>query len=223
MAKKPVGLKKQQERALAVYDRLRETYPEARCTLDYKNPLQLLVATILAAQCTDERVNIVTKDLFRKYKKPEDYLAVPVEELAEDVRSCGFYRQKAKSIANTCGRLVRDFGGKVPSTLEELVTLDGVGRKTANVLLGECFDTPGIIVDTHVRRVSNRLGFTQNEDPVRIEQDLMKLWPRENWTLFSHLLVFLGRTVCAARTPKCPECPVNGLCPYPAEGRKKGR
>ena len=206
---------KGEDRAWTVLERLREAYPRARCTLDYRDPLQLLVATILAAQCTDERVNLVTPGLFKRFRRPADYLAAPREELEADIRSCGFYRQKAKCIVNTCTRLVEVYGGKVPGRMEDLLTLAGVGRKTANVVLGECFDTPGIIVDTHCIRVSARLGFTRNSDPVRIERDLMNLWPRDFWTLYSHCLVFLGRTVCTARSPKCPQCPVNDLCLFP--------
>ena len=203
------------KRAEMVYERLHERYPDATVTLDYKDPLQLLVATILAAQCTDARVNIITKDLFKKYKKAADYLAVPREELAKDIMQCGFFNMKSASIQKTSEILLRDYGGKVPGTMEELVKLPGVGRKTANVILGACFDTPGIIVDTHVRRVSARLGFTTHTEPVKIEQDLMKVVPQNKWTMFSHLLVFHGRNICVARKPKCSVCPVNDLCPYP--------
>ena len=205
----------ERKRARAVFERLRKAYPAARCTLNFKDPLQLLVATILAAQCTDERVNIVTRDLFNRFTKPADYLAAPRHELEAAIRSCGFYRQKAKSIVNTCSRLIEVYGAKVPGRMEDLLTFDGVGRKTANVVLAECFGAPGIIVDTHCRRVSARLGFTKNHDPAKIEQDLMRLWPEESWTLYSHCLLFLGRTICVARTPKCPQCPVNDVCPHP--------
>ena len=222
MAKIKVTQQATKERALKVFEILHRTYPDATCSLNYANPLQLLVATILAAQCTDERVNIVTKDLFRKYKKLEDYLAVPVEELQQDIRTCGFFRQKAKTIVNAC-RAVRDrFGGKVPGSMEELITLDGVGRKTANVLLAQCFGVPSIIVDTHCRRLSARLGFTRQTDPDKIEQDLMKVWPREVWSQFSHCIVFHGRSICQARAPKCSQCPVAQHCPFPttAAGKK---
>lgn len=203
------------QRAAKVYERLLKEYPDAKVSLDFENPLQLLVATILAAQCTDVRVNVVTKDLFKKYKHAGDYVAVPQQELAKDIMQCGFFNQKAKSIQKSCEILLRDYEGKVPGTMEELVALPGVGRKTANVILGACFNTPGIIVDTHVRRVSGRLGFTKNTDPPKIEQDLMKVVPQDKWTMFSHLLVFHGRNICVARVPKCPICPVNDLCPYP--------
>jgi endonuclease-3 len=201
-------------RACRIFDRLRKAYPDARCSLQHKDPLQLLVATILAAQCTDERVNMVTRALFKKYRRPEDYVAAPRVELEDAIRACGFFRQKARFITNVCKRILDVYDGKVPHTMADLLTLDGVGRKTANVILGECFHTPGIIVDTHCIRLSNRLGFTSSDDPARIEQDLMKLWPQEKWTLFSHCLVFHGRTICTARAPRCPQCPVNDLCPY---------
>ena len=213
------------DRAAAVLAILRKQYPDATCSLDFKNPLQLMVSTILAAQCTDERVNIVTKDLFKRFKTPGDFLAVPPEELEKAIHSCGFYRQKAKSIRNACGKIIDLYGGKVPGTMEELVTLDGVGRKTANVILGECFGVPGVIVDTHCTRLNNRLGFTRNADPVKIEQDIMKIVPKENWNIFSHCLVFHGRAICIARAPLCSQCPVRHLCPFPdtAMGKKIAR
>jgi len=212
-------LQAKRERAEEVFKRLRKAYPDARCTLNYKTPLDLLVATILAAQCTDDRVNVVTRTLFKKYRRPQDYVNASRAEFEEDIRTCGFFRQKAKCIVNACSRIIDTYGGAVPTTMEDLVTLDGVGRKTANVILSECFGTPGIIVDTHCIRVSRRLGFTRDEDPVKIEQDLMKIWPEENWTPSSHSLVFHGRTVCRARDPQCPACPVNDLCPYYARTR----
>ena len=213
---RPFGktLAAKRKRAHAIFERLCRAYPEARCSLEHKAPLQLLVATILAAQCTDARVNIVTKSLFKKYKKPQDYLAAPPHELEEAVRTCGFYHTKAKSIINSCRRIVEVYGGRVPRTMEELLTLEGVGRKTANVILGECFNTPGVIVDTHCIRLSRRLGFTDQEDPAKIEKDLMAVWPQETWTLFSHCFVYHGRALCTARAPKCPECPIQELCPY---------
>lgn len=223
MAKIKLTQKANRARALEIFERLRRAYPDATCTLDYTNPLELLVATILAAQCTDERVNVVTKSLFAKYTKAHDYAAAPRKDLEQDIRTCGFYRQKAKSIANTCARLIEHYGGRVPGTMEELLTLDGVGRKTANVILAQCYDTAGIIVDTHCRRLSKRLAFTKNDDPGKIEQDLMKLWPCETWSLFSHCLVFHGRAVCQARAPKCTECVVNDLCPFPASKSRKKR
>jgi endonuclease-3 len=209
-------------RALEVFRRLHAQYADARCTLDFKDPLQLLVATILAAQCTDERVNIVTKSLFKRFKTAQDYLDVPDDELEEAIRSCGFYRQKAKSIRATCRALIGRFGGRVPGTMEELLTLNGVGRKTANVILGECFNTPGVIVDTHCARLTNRLGLTKHGDPGKIEQNMMKLIPREHWCMFSHCMVFHGRIVCTARAPRCSQCVVNDFCPFPrtAAGKK---
>jgi endonuclease-3 len=202
------------ERAVEILKRLRKAYPDARCSLDFGNPLELLVATILAAQCTDVRVNIVTKSLFRKYRTPQAYVDAPQEELEEAVRTCGFYRQKSKSIKKTCASIVERFGGEVPGDMDGLLHLNGVGRKTANVVLGECFDTPGIVVDTHCKRVAGRLGFTRKDDPTKIEQDLMKIWPQKDWTIFSHCLVFHGRNVCQARKPKCGECVLSDLCPH---------
>jgi endonuclease III len=212
----------QRERARQVCELLNTAYPDATCSLNHRTPLQLLVATILSAQCTDDRVNIVTKDLFKKYKKAQDFLAVPQEEMEEDIRTCGFYRQKTKSIRKTCQALVDRFGGKVPDTMDELITLDGVGRKTANVVLGTCFGVPGVIVDTHCKRLSARFGFTKNSDPDKIEQDMMKLLPPECWTQYSHLTIYHGRAICQARGPKCSACPVCDLCPFPEtrEGKK---
>jgi endonuclease-3 len=219
MARFKNTLQAKRERAEEIFKWFRKAYPDARCTLNHKTPLDLLVATILAAQCTDDRVNVVTRTVFRKYRTPQDYVNASRAEFEEDIRTCGFFRQKAKCIVNACSRIIDTYGGAVPTTMENLVTLDGVGRKTANVILGECFGTPGIIVDTHCIRVSRRLGFTRDEDPVKIEQDLMKIWHREGWTQNSHSLVFHGRTVCRARDPQCPACPVNDLCPYYARTR----
>lgn len=221
----PVKRLAERERAAKVLKRLHKRYPDATCSLDFKEPLQLLVATILAAQCTDERVNMVTKSLFKKYKKPQDYLKAPDGELEEAIHSCGFYRQKAKSIRNACRKIVEQFGGKVPGTMKELLTLDGVGRKTANVILGECFGVPGVIVDTHCTRLTNRLGFTKSDDPKKIEHDIMKLVPQSDWNIFSHCMVFHGRAICMARAPMCSQCPINDLCPFPAspQGKKIAR
>ncbi len=225
MAANKVTQEANRKRAGEVLERLMETYPDARCSLDFKDPLQLLVATILAAQCTDERVNLTTPSLFKRYKTPKDYVAAPDEELQEAVRSCGFYRQKAKAIQRACQTIVERFDGVVPGTMEDLLQLEGVGRKTANVLLGECFGTPGIIVDTHCKRVSARLGFTKSAEPGKIEQDLMRLLPEERWTEFSHCLVFHGRATCQARAPQCSRCCVRDLCPFPdsREGKKVAR
>ena len=191
-------------------------FPNAHCELVHSSPLELLIATILSAQCTDKRVNIVTKDLFAKYRTPEDYANVPQNVFEQDIRSTGFYRNKAKNIRATAAIIVNDFGGKVPQTMAELLTLPGVARKTANVVLGNAFGkNEGVVVDTHVIRISARLKLTKQTTPEKIECDLMELVPRKNWTLFSHLIVFLGRRCCTARKPDCPNCPLSAkkLCP----------
>ena len=205
----------QKERALEVVRRLETEYPDATCSLDYQDPVQLMVATILAAQCTDERVNIVTKTLFKQYKSAKDFAKAPDGELEEAVRTCGFYRQKAKSIREACRDVVEKHGGRIPNSMEDLVKLRGVGRKTANVLMAECFEPVGVIVDTHCKRLSNRLGFTTKADPDKIEQDVMKILPQQHWRMYSHCLVFHGRAVCNARSPKCSQCVVRDLCPFP--------
>ncbi|HEY3104897.1 MAG TPA: endonuclease III [Pyrinomonadaceae bacterium] len=193
---------------------LKRAHPDAKCALNHSNPFELLVATILSAQCTDERVNKVTADLFRKYRKPEDYLKVPAVELQEDIRTTGFFRNKTKSIQGACAMLVDEFHGQVPKTMDELLKLPGVARKTANVVLGVAYGIPaGIVVDTHVTRVSRRLGLTKQKDAVKIEQDLMELVPKKDWIIFSHLLIFHGRRICKARRPLCEECAVEKLCP----------
>jgi len=193
---------------------LKQMYPHAKCSLDHGNALELLVATILSAQCTDERVNIVTKDLFKKYRSAGDYAKAPQEKLEKDIQSTGFFRNKAKSLRGMGQALVDQHGGKVPATMEELTHLPGVGRKTANVVLGNAFNqNVGVVVDTHVARLSNRLGLTKHADPVKIEQDLMAIVPREQWTLFSHLLIHHGRAICTARNPKCEQCPLLAECP----------
>jgi len=202
------------ERAPEIVKRLTAAYPEAAVALTASNPLEMLVATILSAHCTDERVNKVTATLFRKYRTAEDYLKVPEAELADDIKPTGFFNQKTKSIRGASRRIVEVYGGKVPDTMEELVTLQGVARKTANIVLGNSFDTVvGIAVDTHVRRVSQRLGLTANDDPDKIEQDLMRLLPKEQWFPFTYRLIDHGRAICVARTPRCDMCPVEGLCP----------
>jgi endonuclease-3 len=202
------------ERAPVIIKRLQKAYPDATVALRASNPLEMLVATILSAQCTDERVNKVTETLFQKYRTPQDYLDVPEEELANDIRSTGFFNQKARSIRGACRVIVDEFGGEVPDTMEELITLPGVARKTANIVLGNSFGkVVGIAVDTHVRRVSQRLGFTEHEDPDKIEQDLMRLIPKRQWFAFTYVLIDHGRAVCVARTPRCAECPVSDLCP----------
>ena len=194
--------------------RLKAEYPDARTELDWKNPLELLVATMLSAQTTDVQVNRVTQSLFAKYRTAEDYAHADPSELEEDIRPTGFYRNKARSLRNMAGALVEEHGGEVPGTMQELVALPGVGRKTANVVLGNAFGVDeGIVVDTHVRRVSGRLGLTENKDPVKIEQDLMKVVPEAEWTVFSHLLILHGRRTCKARKPDCPNCILNDICP----------
>jgi len=194
--------------------RLPAIYPDAHCELDHSNPLDLLVATILSAQCTDKRVNIVTKDLFQRCRTAADYAAIPQEELETLVRSTGFYRNKAKNIRAMGAALIAKHGGEVPSTLEALAALPGAGRKTANVVLGNAFQkNEGVVVDTHVGRLSQRLGLTSFSDPVRIEQDLIKLFPRDSWTLLSHWLIFHGRRRCPARKPDCPNCELRDICP----------
>jgi endonuclease III len=197
-----------------VVARLKAEFPNARTELDWKNPLELLVATVLSAQTTDVQVNRVTQTLFAKYRTAEDYAHADPGELEEDIRPTGFYRNKARSLRNMAGTLVEEHGGEVPHTMQELVALPGVGRKTANVVLGNAFGVDeGIVVDTHVRRVSGRLGMTHNNDPVKIEQDLMQIVPEEDWTVFSHLLILHGRRTCKARKPDCPNCTLNDICP----------
>lgn len=198
------------EIALILY----KEYPEATCSLDYKEPLQLLIATMLAAQCTDERVNIVTKDLFKKYTSVHDYANAYPGELEQDIKSTGFYRNKAKNIIGCCQKLIKDFDGKVPGNMEDLLSLPGVGRKTANVVLGNIYGVPGVIVDTHCKRLSNRIGLTDKEDPEKIEYDLMEILPREDWTIFSNCLVYHGRAVCDARKPKCDKCSIAHHCDF---------
>ena len=194
--------------------RLKSAYPDARTALDWTNPLELLVATILSAQTTDVRVNLVTPNLFAKYPTAADYARADPAELEEAIRPTGFFRNKAKSLQGMARALVEDHGGEVPRTMAELVALPGVGRKTANVVLGNAFSIDeGVVVDTHVRRLSNRLGFTDQKDPEKIERDLMETVPREDWTVFSHLLILHGRSVCKSRKPECENCTLNDLCP----------
>jgi endonuclease III len=203
-----------QERAPEITRILSEAYPDAKVALNFSNPLEMLVATILSAQCTDEKVNEVTATLFAKYRTAEDYLKVPEDELKADIKPTGFYNQKATSIREACRRIVEVYGGRVPDTMEDLITLRGVARKTANIVLGNAFGkVEGIAVDTHVKRLANRLGFSQESDPDKIERDLMRSIPRERWFDFTYVLIDHGRAVCAARKPKCEICPVNHLCP----------
>lgn len=202
------------ERAPEIVRRLTDAYPDATVALRASSPLEMLVATILSAQCTDERVNAVTETLFVKYRTAQDYLDVPEEELAADIKPTGFFNQKTRSIRGAAQRIVDEYDGRVPDTMEELVTLPGVARKTANIVLGNSFGTVvGIAVDTHVRRVSQRLEFTSQEDSDKIERDLMALLPADRWFPFTYRLIDHGRAVCVARTPKCEICPVSDLCP----------
>lgn len=204
----------EKQRTLKIIRRLKSEYPEARCSLNHSNPLELLVATILSAQCTDERVNIVTADLFRKYRRSDDYYRIAQTELEQDIRSTGFYRNKAKAIQGACRIISEQYQGRVPENIEDLLLLPGVARKTANVVLGNAFNiTSGIVVDTHVLRLSERLGLSTEKQPEKIERDLMELVPRADWIIFSHLLIAHGRKVCKARTPLCAECVIEPFCP----------
>ena len=197
-----------------VIRRLKRAYPDAKCSLNHSNAFELLVATILSAQCTDERVNIVTADLFRKYKKPEDYLKVSPRELEKDIQSTGFFRNKTKSIQGTSKVLSEEYGGQVPHTMDELLELPGVARKTANVVLGNAFGVKaGVVVDTHVTRLSHRLAFSREKTAEKIEQDLIEIVPKKDWVIFPHLLIAHGRKICKARNPLCAECPIEKLCP----------
>ncbi|KPK73466.1 MAG: endonuclease III [Acidithiobacillales bacterium SM23_46] len=200
-------------RAAKINRSLAKLYPDARCMLDFSNPLELLVATILAAQCTDKKVNEVTTSLFRRYRSAEDYAKAEQAELEKQIRPTGFFRQKARSIVTTCRELAERHGGQVPETIEDLTALSGVGRKTANVVVGAAFGQPAIIVDTHVRRLAGRLGLSGHTDPDKIEADLRTLLPRKQWTDFSHRLAFHGRQVCFARKPVCPKCAIAQWCP----------
>src|SRR5438874_2799962 len=207
-----------QQRIDTLIARLAEAYPDANCALEHQSPWELLVSTILSAQCTDERVNMVTPALFAKYPRPEDYLAAPVEELERDIHSTGFFRNKAKSIRGAAQMVIERFGGELPRTMEEMLALPGVARKTANVVLGSAYGlAEGIAVDTHVRRLSGRLGLTTYDDPVKIERDLMALVPREGWISISHRLILHGRRVCHARKPDCDRCMLADLCPSAAK------
>src|SRR4026208_2114065 len=207
-------LEELKERTRDIIRRLKRAYPGAKCSLNHSNPFELLIATILSAQCTDERVNIVTADLFRKYTKPEDYLKVSPHELEKDIQSTGFFRNKTKSIQGTSKVLTEQYGGAVPHTMEELLELPGGARKTANVVLGHAFEIKsGVVVDTHVTRLSHRLGFTQAKTAEKIEQDLVPLVPKKDWVIFSHLMIYHGRKICKARTPLCAECTIEKQCP----------
>ena len=199
--------------AKAVYRILTKTYPNIRCELDFTNPLELVIATVLSAQCTDKRVNTITPALFRKYKKPKDYARADLHEIENLIHSSGFYRAKARHIKGLSIKILEDFDGKVPQTLEELITLPGVGRKTANVVLGHAFDTPGITVDTHFGRLSRRFGWTDEKDPVKVEMVVQQLIPQAEWTNLSQRMIWHGRRICHSRKPACGACPVAKICP----------
>lgn len=213
------SLEQKQARAKKIMDILQQEYPDAQCSLHFANPLELLIATILSAQCTDVRVNLVTAQLFKKYSAVEEYARADLAELEDAIRSTGFYKNKAKNIKKCCQKLVEHFQGKVPDTLKELITLDGVGRKTANVLLGNAFGIPGLVVDTHVGRISQRLGLTTESDPVKIEFALMQIIPETHWVQYGHQLIEHGRKICKARGPRHQVCPLCDLC---STGRAAG-
>ena len=219
---KKTTLSKDKARAVKIQRILKKTYPEVKTQLRHANPFQLLVATILSAQCTDKQVNSVTTDLFNRLKTPRDFASVSNEALEELIRPTGYFRNKAKNIKNCSKSLLEKYDGQVPQTLDELVKLPGVGRKTANVVLGSAFNIPGIVVDTHVARISKRLGLTKNNNPVKIEYDLMEIIPRENWNVFSLQLIYFGRAICKARKPLCPTCPIYDLCDFPDKILKPG-
>lgn len=201
------------KRTSGIYSKLRKNYPDAKCALHYKNPLQLLVATILSAQCTDVRVNKVTPPLFKKYKTSADFAKAKPADVQKFVRSTGFFQNKTKSILGACKAISDDHKGQVPDNMQDLVKLPGVGRKTANVILGNAFNIPGITVDTHMGRLSRRMGLTKQTDPVKVELDLMQLVPKKEWTRFSHIMIYHGRAICNARKPLCSKCSVEKLCP----------
>jgi endonuclease-3 len=201
------------ERVKKILPILKKTYLEATTALHFHNPLELLIATILSAQCTDVRVNLVTPALFKKYKSAADWARADLKQIEQDIKTCGFYHNKAVNIKGAAKKIAEEFNGKVPSTMDELVTLPGVGRKTANVVLGNAFGIPAIACDTHVIRLSRRLQLSANSDPVKLEFDLADIVPKKDWTLFSHLLIFHGRNICVARKPQCPVCPIAQYCP----------
>ena len=206
--------KDRRERADQVYDILQDEYPDAHCALVHQNPYELTVATILSAQCTDERVNKVTPVLFDAYPTPEDLAGARQEDVEEIIHSTGFYRNKARNLIGMAEAVVEEHGGEIPRSMKALAALPGIGRKTANVVLGNAFGIDeGVVVDTHVKRISKRLGFTRHTNPKKVERDLIELFPRERWTMLAHLLIFHGRRICKARKPLCPECPVAHLCP----------
>ncbi|MBK7935163.1 MAG: endonuclease III [Pyrinomonadaceae bacterium] len=202
------------QRAAEIIRRLKKAYPNAHCALNHSSPFELLIATILSAQCTDVRVNIVTADLFRKYRGPADFLKVSQHELEKDIHSTGFFRNKAKNIQAACQRIIEEYGGEVPKDMDSLLTLGGVARKTANVVLGNAFGiASGVVVDTHVGRLSRRLGLTENENAEKVERDLAQLIPKKHWVMFPHWMIHHGRQICDARKPKCEECVLKDICP----------
>lgn len=202
------------DRTTEIIRRLKKAYPDAHCALNHTNAFELLIATILSAQCTDARVNIVTSDLFRKYRGPEDYVKVSQKELERDIHSTGFFRNKAKNIQAACRRIIEVYHGEIPRTMDEILTLGGVARKTANVVLGNAFGiSSGIVVDTHISRLSQRLGLTKNKTPEKIERDLVELVPKKHWVMFPHWVIYHGRQICHARKPKCGECVLSNICP----------
>ena len=207
------SLKKKRERAKIVFETLDPLYGKEKTALKYRTPFQLLISTILSAQCTDKQVNSVTKTLFKKYKKPEDFVKAPIAEVEMDIRPTGFFRNKTKSIKGCSQALLDLYGGEVPASMEEMLKLPGVGRKTANCVLGAAFDVPGVVVDTHVKRLSLRLGFTENNAPDKIEKDIEKLLPKERWRRFSDILIYHGREICKSRKPDHDRCPVFSVCP----------
>lgn len=207
------NITQKKERALKIIGIFHQVYVDADCTLEYKSPLELLIATQLAAQCTDARVNTVTPALFKRYPTVHDFANADFEELSALIRPTGFFRNKAKNIIACCQKLISDFNGEVPKTMNELLTLPGVGRKTANLVLGDCFGIPGIVVDTHAGRLSRRMGFTKNTDPYKVELDLLKIIPAKEQSGFCHCLVYHGREFCDARKPRCTDCPIKTLCP----------
>jgi endonuclease-3 len=208
-----VDTEEARQRIKKIWPLLKRAYPDAKIALKFVNPLELLISTILSAQCTDVRVNVVTKDLFKKYRKATDWAEADLKEIEEGIRSTGFFRNKAVNIKGACTRIVEHYDGRVPDTMEELLTLPGVGRKTANCVLGDAFGIPGITCDTHVIRLSRRLGLSENSDPVKLEFDLAEIVPKANWTRFSHLLIHHGRNICKARKPDCDNCPLAKHCP----------
>ena len=206
------SLLKKQERVLKIIKIFDKLYDDADCTLDFKTPIELLIATQLAAQCTDARVNIVTRSLFKKYRCVEDFANADISELEQDVKSTGFFRNKAKNIILCAKRIISEFDGEVPDNMEDLLTLAGVGRKTANLVLNDVFGVPGVVVDTHATRISNLLGLTKHSEPYKIELDLQKVIPKDKWGKFCHQMVYHGRKYCIARRPKCEECPISKYC-----------